>query len=191
MAPPLVPAEHLKLPEDVNKFLNDPPLVGNERREDYENLFLRIAMDVKPLDAIDWMLVDDVAYLSWEIQRERRVKSSIIKLKQREAVAALNPVGMTRADFFRERALAQQDAEDEPSAFKRKTPVKKDEDPALLQAQTYIIGNHDIDLIDRRLASYEWRRNAALRELDRRRESLARKLRDSLEVIEGEFTETE
>jgi hypothetical protein len=193
MGPPLVPAEHIKLPEELNKFLDDPPLVGTERREDYESLFLSIAMDVKPVDAIAWMLVNDIVYLYWHIQRERRVKASIIKLKQKEAVAALNPVRMTRADFLCAKALAQQDAEDEPSTFKRKTPepVKKDEDLALLLAQAYIIGDHDIDFIDRRIASYEWRRNAALREMDRHSESLARKVRDSLGVIEGEFTESE
>ena len=51
-------------------------------------------------------MANDVVYLSWEIQRERRVKASIIKLKQKEAAAALNPVRMTRADFFRERAVS-------------------------------------------------------------------------------------
>src|SRR5260370_24031678 len=85
MSRSLVTAKLIKPPKELEQFLDDPPLVGTERREDYENFFSVIAMAVKPVDAIDWLLLIDVAYLSWEIRRERRIKAEIIKLRQKEA----------------------------------------------------------------------------------------------------------
>jgi len=46
------------------------------------------------------------------------------------------------------------------------------------------------DVIDKRTASYEYRRNATLREMDLRSERMARLLeKASSDVIDGEFTE--
>jgi ribonuclease D len=64
------------------------------------------------------------------------------------------------------------------------------ESPTLVLARAYIDGAGRIDKIDRRIASYETRRNAMLREMSTRRERMARKLdRASSDVIDGEFTE--
>ena len=115
MSRALVPATLIKPPKELEQFLDDPPLVGTERREDYENFFSVIAMAVKPVDAIAWLLVDDVAYLSWEIRRERRIKAEIIKLRQKEAQLP-SELAITRADF----KLAQIAAKD-PSTFKKRT----------------------------------------------------------------------
>ena len=57
-------------------------------------------------------------------------------------------------------------------------------------AKGYIRGDYDIDVIDKRIASYEYRRNTALREMYLRSEKMARLLeKASSEVIDGEFTE--
>src|SRR3981081_4238232 len=94
----------------------------------------------KPVDAIDWLLVIDVAYLSWEIRRERRIKAEIIKLRQKEAQFP-SELAITRADF----KLSQIAAKD-PSAFKKKDlkPEAKEEDSML--AEGYILGDYDIDV---------------------------------------------
>jgi hypothetical protein len=62
--------------------------------------------------------------------------------------------------------------------------------------QTYVLARaltnsaSDIDTIDKRISTYEYRRNAILREIDRHSESMARKLgKASSEIIDGEFTE--
>src|SRR5450631_1088854 len=96
MSRALVPAKLIKPPKELEQFLDDPPLVGTERREDYDNFFSMIAMAAKPVDAIDWLIVIDIAYLSWEIRRERRIKAEIIKLRQREAQSS-SDMAMMRA----------------------------------------------------------------------------------------------
>ena len=184
MSRSLVTAKLIKPPKELEQFFDDPPLVGTERREDYENFFSMIAMAAKPVDAIDWLLVDDVAYLSWEIRRERRIKAEIIKLRQKEAQFP-SKLAITRADFARAQIVAK-----DPSAFKKKDlkPEAKAEDSML--AEGYILGDYDIDVIDKRIASYEYRRNTALREMYLRSEKMARLLeKASSDAIDGEFTE--
>ena len=56
----LVPTENIEPPKELKHFFDDPPLVGNERREDFENFFLTIATAVRPADAIEWILTRDV-----------------------------------------------------------------------------------------------------------------------------------
>jgi hypothetical protein len=78
MSRALVTATLIKPPKELEQFLDDPPLVGTERREDYDNFFSMIAMAVKPVDAIAWLQVVDVAYLSWrsDVSAGSRPRSS-------------------------------------------------------------------------------------------------------------------
>jgi hypothetical protein len=64
----------IKPPAGLAKLFADPPLVGNESREDYEDVFAAIATAAKPADAIAWLYVRDITDLSWEIRRERMLK---------------------------------------------------------------------------------------------------------------------
>ena len=65
-----------------------------------------------------------------------------------------------------------------------------DEDDPSVMAMTFVDGSYDIDCIDRRIASYESRRNAALRELCRYHEFRMRQLNDVITVIDGQPTIT-
>src|SRR4029077_11820523 len=78
MSRSLLAEKPIKPPKELKKFFDDPPLVGDERREDYENLFATLAMTVKPADAIEWMYLGDVVNLTWEIRRMRRIKAGMI-----------------------------------------------------------------------------------------------------------------
>ena len=48
----LVPAKPLEPSKELERFFGDPPLIGNERLEDYLALFSMIAAAVKPADII-------------------------------------------------------------------------------------------------------------------------------------------
>ena len=61
-----------------------------------------------------------------------------------------------------------------------------------VQAQTFALKIEDIDRIEHMIASAEARRNIALREIERHRETLGRILREAArEVEDAEFTEVE
>jgi hypothetical protein len=191
----LVAIENLRPPKELGFFFDDPPLVGTERREDYDNIVAAIARAVGPADAIEWIMLADVAHISWEIRRERFIKAEIIKLKQKEALNE-SSFRLTKEDYRRAHGLADAEPEFQSKLFKKKTeskteskPEAKEDDPKLL-AKAYMDGARDIDVIDTRLASYEHRRIAVLREIAVYGEAMARKLdRASRDVIDGEFTE--
>jgi hypothetical protein len=189
MSRALVTAEKIKPPKELEVFFDDPPLVGNERREDFESLFLMIATALKPADVIEWILARDVANYCWEIRRERGIKADIIRLKQKEAVRE-SSFRLTKADYMREQAIAEGEAESS-SMFKKKEskPEAKKEDPRSGLPEAYIFGDRAIDVIDTRIASYEHRRNANLREITWLSEAMARRREASRDVVDGEFTE--
>jgi hypothetical protein len=98
MTKSLVAAKPIEPSKELERFLGDPPLIGNERLENYLAFSSRIERDAKPADDIARLLVRDLVNIWWEIRRERLIKGEIIKQKQRESVAT---VGHTRADYVR------------------------------------------------------------------------------------------
>jgi hypothetical protein len=195
----LVPARPVKPPEELQAFFDDPPLVGSERRADYDAFLSAIATAEPPVDAIDWILLYDLVGREWEIRRERRMKAEIIKFHQKEVVATLLKATFDKTDRLGSAQnrifLAPTEADlwaSDPDA-RAKIDRKLEErghDPASVLAQAYRRGAPDIDVIDRRIASYELRRVAVLREIGLRSEKRAQKTEKAvLDVIEGEFSE--
>ena len=183
----IVTQEPIKLPTELKTFFDNPPLVGTELRDDFENFLLTIATPVRPVDAIEWLLVYDVVCLSWEIRRERLVKAGIIELKRIEFInnpAARAVAKMTTKNLYKAKG-------GDSSLFGKKDPIPEAEalDPMYWMVRSFRSEGDDIDAVDRRIASYEHRRNAALSELDRYSESRARKLKATLDIVDGEFTE--
>jgi hypothetical protein len=189
---PMVPKKPTKLPKGLEKLFDNPPLVGNEKREDYDAFCSLIEKDLEPADFILWLQIREYADISWELQRERRIKAEIIKLKQKEArPTALGPA-KTRAAF--ERAKLSK-AEGSESIFKKKelepeAKVKPGEEDTAWLPEAYMLGHHEIDIIDTRIASYLFRRHTVLREIERYSDSLARKLdKAAPPIIDGEFSD--
>ena len=100
----MTPAKPIESSKELERFFGDPPLIGNERLEDYLAFSSMIERAAKPADDIARLLVQDLVKIWWEIRRERLIKVHIIKQKQREAVAQ---VGHTRADYERDRRAAE------------------------------------------------------------------------------------
>jgi len=59
----LVKLSKVTPPAGLAQLFDDPPLVGNERREDYDNFFSAIAAAVNPAE-IAWLFTRDFADLS-------------------------------------------------------------------------------------------------------------------------------
>jgi hypothetical protein len=195
----LVAAKLIEPSKELKRFFGDPPLIGNERLEDYLAFWSLIEKAAKPADDIARLLVWELACIWWEIRRERQIKAKIIKQKQQDAVAKSQ--GYTRADYERERRAAERTSmprveDDEPSMFRKKgsEPVeKKQEDPISLLAQAYL---HDdgnaIEGCDWRLSRLEFRRSALLREVERRNQIVARGAdKAASSIVDAEFREVE
>jgi len=196
MTKSLVTAKPIEPSKELERFLGEHPLIGNERLEDYSAFSSRIERDAKPADNIARLLVRDLVNIWWEIRRERFIKVEIIKQKQRESLATL---GCTRADFIREARLAERmsmarDEDDEPSMFRKKgsEPMeKKQEDPISSLARAVL---HDdsgtIEGCDIRISRLEFRRSTLLREVERRNQITARDADKAASgIVDAEFTE--
>jgi hypothetical protein len=191
----LVAAKPIEPSKELEWFFGPPPLIGNERLEEYLAFSSVIERAAKAADDICRILVRELVNIWWEIRRERLIKVEIIKQKQREAVAN---VGHTRADYEKERQLAHKmstprDEDDEPSMFRKKgsEPVeKKQEDQISSLAKVYLQDGSAIDGCDRRLSAFEFRRSALLREVERRNQIVVRNADKAASAfVDAEFTE--
>jgi len=183
---------------ELLSVFGEPALVGSEQLDVYDQLLSLIASAIKPTDPIGWLLTKDVTDWSWEMRREQAVKVDIIKHYQKEVVAELikmlTPAGQLDGTMYR---IFQ--ADDDLTAWATDSESRAKIDEALaakghsvqdVLAQAYIRGADQIDVIDRRIAAYERRRNAALKEAGLWNEGLRRKLEQATQaIIEGEFTE--
>jgi hypothetical protein len=203
---PLVKVSKVVPPKELLPFFSDPPLIGDERREDYEGLFSAIAAAAKPADAIAWLFVRDITDLSWEIRRERNLKLLVIKSSHEDVVRDyLTPpapvsteltlwptVDPERAEAVAEAAEEARRWANDPKARRRidKELAELGYGAAEISMTAFTRAADSIDAIDRRLASYELRRMAALRTVERYSETLARRLETaSSKLIDGEFRE--
>ena len=194
---PIVPLARAPLfapPSDLAQFLDDPPLVGNEKREDYDKFFSAIAAAVNPADRIAWMFTWDIAYLSWEIRRERIVKAGIIESAQIDFVRGLLESGKLLAGLVRLKEVEREARQwvKNPKSLQETTKKLADNGygPSDILAEAFILGARNIDAIDRRIASYEARRMAVLREVEAHNERFARKLdAASARIVDAEFSE--
>jgi hypothetical protein len=197
----LVKLSKVKPPAGLAQLFDDPPLVGNEKREDYDKFFSAIATAVNPGDAIAWLFTRDVSDLSWEIRRERSLKLQVIKSAETDIVGGLlmpprpftgELLTIFEVDPNDEKMAneAKQWASD-PKARRRidKTLAEKGYDASYILTAALNKAAEHIDAIDRRIASYELRRMAALRAIEHYSETLARRLEAASDVIEGQFTE--
>jgi hypothetical protein len=146
-----------------------------------------------------WLFTKDYTDLSWDIRRERIIKSDIIKYYQEEIVSelikSLAPAGQLGAAIYRifeaDAALTAWKTDPVVRAKIDAELAEKGHTAASILAQAYIRGAADIDAIDRRIAGYERRRDAALRDSGVWSDRLARELdRATTAIIDGEFTET-
>jgi hypothetical protein len=168
------------------------PLLPGENQSDYLKIAGRIANVSRPTDAIEEFLVRDVIDLTWEIFRLRRIKAGILRASTRAGVyTVLDRVGypdLERSELCDGWAAGDKNARREVSAILTKAGMTIDE----VTAETFGHELDSLERIDRMLASAEARRNNALREIDRHRQSLGTAARRSINDIEdADFLDVE
>jgi hypothetical protein len=180
----------VKPPKEMQYFFDEAPLIGNERYEEFEALFVAIANAMKPADFISWQCVGRITDLSWYIRRERMLKNEIIKLHHKQVAAELLDV------FYNPMVGIPEEVrrwEYDPTMRKEVNQrlAKKGHLPDSVFAQAYMRGAADIDAIDRRIASHELRSIMILKEVRIYSARLARQIDKARSaVIESALQET-
>jgi hypothetical protein len=153
-----------QIPPDVRELWGKPPLLSSEDPKAYEKLAQRIIKDVAPTDIIEWLWSKDIIDHYWEVRRLRRFKIMLIELEREEQLPPEDERGRVAGEEYYESERGE--------------------------ADLFLENLERWEQLDQLLTIAEVRRMAVLREIERRRELFAHRLRKvSDDIIDGEFQE--
>jgi hypothetical protein len=69
------------IPASIEQLWGTPDLLRGEDPAAYKALWMDIAKDMGPSNVIEWLWINDILELSWEIRRLRRVKRQVMDRK--------------------------------------------------------------------------------------------------------------
>jgi hypothetical protein len=164
-----------------------PPLFDGEDTEIYDQLLKEISTAVTPADILEDIWVHDVVDLTLEVFRLRRLTTNLMKANAYKGLSeTLAPlVGRSQAETLAEGwAARKSDVVEEVNKTLASAGLTTDS----ILAQTFSLKLNDIERIHHIMALAEARRNAALHEIDRHRQTLGQKLRRAAQQFEnGQF----
>jgi hypothetical protein len=183
----------------VRALLGPSWIVEGEDPALYEELLARVGAALRPADIVDWLLLKDVVALTWEIQRSRRQRDSLVRMARGEAMKGVLATAVARwaaLDKSGAHAETQRVADNwlhgERGAAKRAQALLSKvglcaEDVA---AQSLYLRADHLDRLDRQAERHECRRDAILQQIARRRAGWARHVRRATEdVVDAQFEE--
>lgn len=167
---------------DLQSLLGPAPLLEGEDADAYEELNHRVRAAVGPVDVIEEIWVRDIVDLLWETMRLRRLKVAYLQAYAHEGLNELlkSLVGDIRYNLVLGWRRGETAARREVRVLLRQAGL----DEEVIIAETLSLNLYELEQIDRMIMQTEARRNAALREVDRRREAVARRLREACAVVE-------
>ena len=68
------------IPAGIVELLGPPPLIGSETPSRFRRFMTLFVVEFDPKSISEWMLVVDIVNVSWEIQRYRRARTTLITL---------------------------------------------------------------------------------------------------------------
>ena len=171
---------------EIQSLLGKRPLMTGEDPSAYDDLLTQVSLSVKPADAIEWLWVKDVVDLVCDIQRLRRVKSGILSEARREALQSLVSAHHTPSKIWpTTRDLVQDYIAGEARARKEVDELIRNRDQQVDEAVSKDIQYRlkTLERIEYMIASAESRRDKILREMETRRSSMARRLREASQQV--------
>jgi hypothetical protein len=176
------------LEPDLIEILGPPPLLEGENLDAYNAMHDRARGAVAPADVIEEIWVRDIVDLVWETVRLRRLKAKLIDgVKGRALWRILEDLGVNaavRSDLVVKWTNRDLAARKEVARLLKKAGF----DAETIAARTLALRIDDVERIDRMIMQGETRWNAVPREIDRRREAVARRLKDAVaEIEDAEF----
>jgi hypothetical protein len=170
-------------------LLGPPALITGEDPAAYEDLRARISAAVKPADFLEEIWVRDVVDLTWDTLRMRRLKVVMLTSTVSDRLKDLLTPMVGRDEAAR---LSKEWSERDRSALKQVDKQLTTMGLTMDAPVSQILARNidQFERVDRMIMNAEARRNAALREVDRHRSSLAQALRRaSDDIVEAEYEE--
>jgi hypothetical protein len=172
---------HPAVPSPVWKTVSHPPTIPGEEAKDYQEFFSQISAAVRPKDTIEWLLTEDVVALAWEVNRLRRLKAAILRSAQEPALRELlvECIGAGRDE-------AKRTAEYYRAGYDRRKVHKllraRGLDMHMVMGKAFDRKSQVIEHLDRMLVAASARRDGVLREIERRRDSRAARVRRAIDI---------
>lgn len=190
----------LEIPPELEEPTNGGVLSVFEDRTAYKQLMLQIASAVEPRDYVEWLWVKDVADNTWDILRARRAKAVRLSLARKTAIRDIIKIHHSDGSFAAaididdvQMDLARQVVDGDEHAQARFVGILKDiglTEQSVMDA-AYNSEVVHIERLQRLIDNAVGRRDSILREIDRRREAAAKRLRLAIDqaeqIIDAEF----
>ena len=175
-------------------------LLPGEKQADYDAIAARFVAASKPRDTIEEFLVRDVIDLTWDILRLRRVKTGIIRASKGDGVRAIllevgydypNADKLSKSWTAGDETALKSWAGGDETALKKVNAILTKAGMTIdeVTAKTLESKVDSFERLDRMQASVEARRNNALREIDRHRETLGAAARQAIEEAQDAAVE--
>ena len=190
------PPDYPGLPPAVSVF-EPPTFLGKEDIRAYSALLEQVSADVNPRDSFERMWIADIVYLQVEIFKLRRIKNALAQTGlMADGIQTL--LLAANKDYNKTAGSELSDIERMARAWLNGQLTERDLDRFLsawaeksndaVKARAFANELSDLLRIDHMMIAAEKRRNTALREIDRHRETLGKKLRKALpDFEEAEF----
>lgn len=190
------------IPAHLDFLFDERPLLPGEDTEQYDALLLSIVQQVKPIDVIEAIWVKDIIDLIWEAKRLRRCRRQILVQAQLKAVEELISPALQNADpMGLDTIIGAPTADALAAGWVTNNEAEKKKVDALLQkrglsaadvtAHSFLLSLPAIERIDRLVSLADHRRDALLREIERKRASFAQQVRSATaDVIDADRAET-
>ena len=187
------------VPEEVRALLGPSWIIEGEDPERYEELLARVGAAVQPMDLIDWLLVKDIVALTWEIQRTRRQRDSLMRMARKDGMKAILLVIFSKDGILRppesdeayQLALEWFNGDKEAIERVDKLLARAGLSAADVTAQSLSTNATQFDRLDAQNERHEDRRDALLQQIERRRSGWAKQVRRASEdIVDAEFKES-
>ena len=169
-------------------FLGPAPVLEGENKADYIGLLEQVRRQVTPKDVIEQIYVRDIVDLTWELMRSRRIKVATLHKGQVRAVHQLAATqswpGLDADAKSSVGAAIKTSFADGMRELSKYGVTLQD-----INAHAFAAERETLLRLDQNMLQIEARRNFALREIERRRASLGRRLGAAINEVEAEFKE--
>lgn len=170
--------------DDFETLFGKPPVLTGEDAEAFTALKQRLFEGVKPADFIEAMAINDLLNLVWETTRLRRLRARLLETSDHEGlqhiVGSLIDSHYSAGKLTRVWALSGREASGDLAEIMEAANIDRE----AIQAQTLAVKLNAYEAIDRMIERADARRIVVMRELDRHREALARRIKDAVAEIE-------
>ena len=175
---------------ELDELLGPPPLLPNESRADYEGLKARLKAKIAPRDVLEEIWLRDILDLQWEVLRMRRLKALLLN---NNSPAGLDSLLYRRVTHQTRQTLVEAWGRGDKAAIQEIAGILHQRGLSMddVDSHTLLKTLEPLERIDRMVTQAEGRRNNALREIERSRESAARRLQKALSEEDGRFISNE